>query len=437
MRKRSKKRPLGALCAFVLTAMMLSGFVIPVNAADTQSPVSPALYVLAEEYGMAMAGLTNTGIEFEKDDFKRATNLSKIESVTVTKIPPVADGELRLGNTVITGTQTISAANLSKLSFVAANKNATVSSFKFRVNSSPIDITCSLYMLDKYNASPVLNTESKNFLDVSTHKNVTLYGTLPCYDPEGDETIIEIVSYPETGSLILTDKNTGEYTFTPLGGFSGKDEFKYVARDVYGNYSASATVTVSVTKPTSSVVYSDMIDSPAYNAALTMTEKGIMCGASVGDKTYFYPEQTVSREQFIVMAMNSLGMTKLTNIEKTVFADDSDISDSMRNYIGVAYELGYIKGEVGKDGALCFYPDREITRAEAACILVNMIDAATPTVKVDFDDSKDIPTWAAPSIYSLNYMGIMTADGGNISPNEALTRGSAAEILTALINAEK
>ena len=179
-----------------------------------------------------------------------------------------------------------------------------------------------------------------------------------------------------------------------------------------------------------------MTNAKEYNAALTMTENGIMSGTQVGLNTYFYPDRTVTREDFIVMAMNSLGMRKLTQVDKTVFADDSDISASARDYVGAAYELGYIKGELDGSGALCFYPDREITKAEAACILSKMINAATPTVTPIFSDAEDIPTWAASSIYSLSYMGILTATDGNIAPPSKLTRGDTAVILSALMNAK-
>ena len=431
-----KKLILGISEAALLSAALISPLTLNASAADS-APVSPGLYVLAEDTDMAMAGLSGNTISFEKDDFMRAMNLSKIDSITVTKAPPMTDGELRLGNTVVTSGLTIGGSSLSELSYVPSGADIKNSSFRFSVNGSPVDMECNLYILDSFNQCPTLSSATDNYLNVSTHRNVTLYGTLPCYDPEGDETVIEIVSYPESGSLILTDKNTGEYAYTPAGGYSGKDEFTYVARDKYGNYSAAATVTLTVSKPKTSVSYVDMAESRSYNAALTMTESGIMSGTLTGDSYYFNPDKTVSRQDFVVMAMKSLGMTEMTHIDKTAFADDSSISDSARDYVGAAYELGYIKGEYDGAGALCFYPERAITRAEAACIIANMINAPTPTVTPSFNDASEIPVWAAPSIYSLNYMGILTASGGSISPMEKLTRAHTAEILTALINSAK
>ncbi|MBE6546112.1 MAG: hypothetical protein E7668_01565 [Ruminococcaceae bacterium] len=403
--------------------------------AEPESPavVSPALYVLAEENSMAMAGLKGGSIEFEADDFARAVNLSKVESITVTKAPPITDGELRVGGTVVTGGQTVSGANLSLMSYTAKNESLTTSSFRFRVGDSPLELTCKLYLLDKVNYSPTLSMVPKTSLEVSTHRNITLYGTLPCHDPDGDETIIEIVSYPETGLLRLTDRTTGAYTFTPGENYTGKDSFTYVARDLYGNYSAAATVSLTVMKPTTSVVYADMEDSPSYNAALTMTEAGVMSGTQVGSNTYFYPTRTVSRGEFTVMAMHTLGISEVADAERTVFADDKDIPSGIKGYIATAYELGYIQGEINENGQRCFYPNREITRAEAAVMIGNMINAATPTATPSFSDSAEIPAWAASSLYSLNSMGIMTAADGSIEPSATVTRGDAAEILSALL----
>jgi len=402
--------------------------------ADTD-PVSPALCVLADQHSMAKAAVRGNPIEFEHDDFARAMNLATISEITVTEVPPISDGELRVGSIVVEKGQKIRGDNLSLLSYVASSAEIDESSFRFRVGKSPVEMTCFLYLLDRANEAPTLGFVPKASLNVSTHKNVTLYGTLPCYDPEGDETIVEIVSYPSSGILILTDRRTGEYTYTPNAGASGKDSFTYVARDRYGNYSASATVSLSVLTPSTSVVYADLGALPCHSAALSMSEAGIMSGTQVGASTCFYPSAEVSRGEFVVMAMKTLGITDVAPVTQSVFADDASFSEIERNFVSAAYELGYLHGEFAADGSLMFYPERAITRAEAAVILGNMIDTAAPTVTPIFGDSSEIPAWAAPSVYSLSAMGILPVSQGNISPRAPLTRGDAAMIFSALIRA--
>jgi hypothetical protein len=425
---KKRKTALFSFCflLFFLATSTTAGFAVNVSAA-TDAIVSPALYVLAEESEMAMAALRGNDIRFEAEDFARALNLSSVDEITVTEVPALTDGELRVGSTVLNRGQTVSGKNLDLLSY-AASSDITTSSFRFRVGDAPYEITCRLYLLDKLNHAPTLSTASKNSLNVSTHRNITLYGTLPCYDPDGDKTTIEIVSYPERGILVLTDAASGEYTFTPGKDYAGRDAFTYVARDVYGNYSAAATVSLTVVKPSSSVVFHDIIDEPCYNAALTMAEEGIISGTQIGSFTYFYPDREVSRAEFCVMAMNAIGMTEVTPASSTVFADDATISDGAKGYISTAYELGYIKGLYRGD-TLCFEPNRAITRAEAAVLLGNMIGAATPTVAPVFSDADSIPAWAAPSLSSMTAMGIMDAENGHAEPLSAVTRAEAAEML--------
>lgn len=431
-RRRKKQNVLFSFC-FAFLILTTACAAKPEARAQVGIPVSPALSVLAEDHSMAMAAVRGNPISFDVKDFCRATNLSEISSITITSLPPVTDGELRIGSTVLTGEETISAHNLSLLSYTASNADINTSSFRFRVGDSPVEMTCHLYLLDRVNESPTLSTVPAASLNVSTHQNVTLYGSLPCYDPDGDKTIIEIVSYPKSGILTLTDRGTGEYTYKPREGASGKDSFTYVARDVYGNYSAAAIVSLTIVKPTTSVVYADLAGSPAENAALTMTEAGIMSGTQVGNETYFNPSGLVSRGEFVVMAMNAMGMTETTPVSKTVFADDSEIPDSMKSAIAAAYELGYIRGESGEGNTLSFYPNRSLTRAEAAVILGRMLNAATPTATPIFTDSEEIPAWAASSIYSLHSLGVILPENGAISPTSEVTRADAAQMLSVLM----
>ena len=433
---RTTHSVLFSFCFLFLFLIATASATLPVHANSTPNAVSPALYVLAEENSMAKAGLRGTPLAINAEDFARAMNLSSVSKVTITETPPITDGELRVGNTVLNQGATVSGANLSLLTYVASNADIATSSFRFTVNDSPVDVKCELYVLNQVNQCPTLRTVPESSLNVSTHRNITLYGTLPCYDPDGDPTQIEIVSYPKTGILILTDRTTGSYTYTPNANSSGKDSFTYVARDKYGNYSAAATVSLSIVKPTTSVTYADLNNSPLYNAALTVTEAGIMSGSQLGNQTYFYPSQSVSRGEFVVMAMHALDMTELQSVSHTVFSDDSDIPESMKPYVQTAYRLGFIQGEVQEDGTLTFSPNRKITRAEASVILGKMLNAPVPTVTPTFSDSEEIPTWAAPSIYSLNALGILASTDGAIAPMESLTRGDVAVMLSTVLTLE-
>jgi len=428
-KKRRQKRWLTASVTMLLLSAAILSFASCGKAKETGLPISPALNCLAEQSPMAKSTLKGNSISFSASDFARAVNRSEISQITVTSVPPVSDGQLRVGTTVLGADQTLSAASIALMTYVPASDTVNSSEFRFRVDDMPYEMSCKLYVLDEQNHAPTISFAPKTALEVSTHKNVTYFGTLPCYDPDGDRTYIEIVSYPEKGVLDLKNRETGSYCFIPYEDSTGKDEFTYVARDMYGNYSPAATVSLNISKVQTSVEYVDLVDSPYHNAALTMTEKGIMSGTQIGGNTYFYPSESVSRSEFIVMAMNAAGVTQINNSSATVFADDATIPSHVKGYVSAAYDLGYIKG-VEKDGKLYFEPDREISRAEAAMVIASMLDAATPTVKPVFSDSSDIPAWAQASVSALNYMGVMpTLSDNSMAPASALTRGDAATIL--------
>ena len=67
-------------------------------------------------------------------------------------------------------------------------------------------------------------------------------------NPDGDALVYEIVSYPKHGSVILSDAVSGKYIYRPTAGYTGKDSFKYTARDEWGNYAGEAEVRVTVSR---------------------------------------------------------------------------------------------------------------------------------------------------------------------------------------------
>ena len=410
----------------LLPALLLSSC----SSADepTELPISPAINILANDNFMALSALKGEDIRFSPDDFARALNLESVESITLTSLPPTADGSLRVGSTVLSGNQTLSASAISLMTY-SPSPAASATTFKFRVNDLPYETVCKLYLLDKENYAPTLSLAPKTATEVSTYENVTYFGTLPCYDSDGDETFIEVVSYPEKGVLILDDATLGAYRYIPYDSAVGKDSFTCVARDIYGNYSPALTVSLEVKRTESSARFVDLADSPYHNAALAMSEARVMSGTQVGAALYFYPDQTLSRAEFTLLAMKAAGIGEVNDVDTTVFSDDSDIPENMKSYIAAAYDLGYIKGTL-VDGKLCFLPNNQITRAEAAVMLANMLDLATPTFKPEFSDEDSIPSWAHSSISALAASGVIVTDGNGIKPLDPVTRAVAAQMLT-------
>ena len=395
--------------------------------------LSVGTLVIAEENKMAKAGIVGEELKLSRDDFARFLNLASVSDITFTAVPKERDGKLLVGNTVLRSGQTVSGSNISLISFVPATSKVTQASFRFSPNGASYDIECTLYLLDEVNYAPTVSIAPAVSLEANTYENVAHYGKLSAYDPDGDACVFEIVSYPQKGLLIMENNKTGEYLYLPNENYVGKDKFCYVARDKYGNYNASAEVSVSVSRAATPTRFADMEDSTAHASAIKLTEEGIMSGTQIGDGYYFQPNKSVSRGEFVVLAMRALGIKEVNSIRTSGFSDDGDIPSAMKGYIAAAHELGYINGKE-IDGKLCFLPNEDITRAEAAVIVGRMIEAATPVITPALSDSEDIPAWAESSVYSLCSLGILNTVGGEVRAAEVVSRSDAAMILSAMMS---
>ena len=442
MKSKLKKTLFRALPCILLTLLICALFVSCASTAsdDTSAAakprvLSPGLFILAENSGMAKSGLRGESLSFDREDFARALNLREVSSITFTSVPPAEHGKILVGNTVVGDGHTVNGSNISLLSFTADSPELTKTSFSFRPDGAAYDIECTVYFLDKVNYAPSVSTASSVSLNVSTYEGIRHCGKLSAYDPDGDVCTFEIVSYPKDGIIVMNDSETGEYVYQPNGKYVGKDSFKYVVKDKYGNYSPAAEVSITVNRSSLTSNYDDMKDSPAHSAAIKMTEKGIMSGTRVGENYYFQPEMSVSRAEFVVMAMQTLGIKNVNSLRVTDFADDSDIPASMKGYIAAAYELNYVNGSYA-DGELCFLPGESITRAEAAVIVGRMIEAATPVITPTFTDSEEIPAWAQSAVYSLSSMGILDTADGAVRAKDIMNRADTARMLAAMMEIE-
>ena len=400
-----------------------------VEATENEStPVSPALQIIANHTPIAKAGLAGNELLFSAEDFERALNIDEISSITITKAPAVTDGELLVGSVRLAAGNTISRAHLSMMSYAAATDDIKDTSFSFTVNGSAYSVTCSLYLLDKVNYSPSANDGVKT---VGTFRDIAVFGKLGGTDPEGDKLTYQVITYPKNGAFILTDDD-GSYVYMPNEGYIGSDELRYVVYDIYGNYSAASTLELSVGKNGISYVYDDLAWHKAHSAAIKVSGAGIMSGTRIAGGYYFYPDATVSRAEFLVMAMRAAGITNLPAVTNTGFADDAEISMDMKKYIGAAARAGYVDG-VRINGRLCFQPDRNITLSEAAVIVANIMglefDGSIPTSA----RGSDVPAWAAESLYALCDSNIIESCNRH---SESLTRGETAMMLARMMDIE-
>ena len=218
--------------------------------------LSPAIDVIASENGMIKAGVVYDGqIEFDAYDFDNPLGVT-VKSIKITALPDESLGRLMLDNLYVVKNQIIKREDFSSLRFIPKSSKEGEYVFKFTPNSSNYELECTLKVITEVNYSPVAT--NGEIISTWTNRNVSYFGILDGYDIDGDSIKFEIVSYPEKGLVEITNKETGDFKYTPFEDARGKDSFTYRVRDEYGNYSAVTTVNMKIEKTKTTLVFSDM-----------------------------------------------------------------------------------------------------------------------------------------------------------------------------------
>ena len=267
-------------------------------------------------------------------------------------------------------------------------------------------------------------------LTLTTYQDIAITSTFSAVDPEGDLITYQVVDSPARGQVTLDEKDTSTFWYTPYENKKGSDVFSYVAIDSMGNVSEPATVEISITVPTCGVTYADLEGSPYHYAALRLAEEGIYVGRQMAGVAYFDPNQSLTREEFLVLAMDVTQTQPLDGVSSTGFYDDGDISAWAKGYVSAAVMQGAGLGEQNEDGQVVFSPSDSITQLEAAVMLEELLcttDIPIHTTSV----SQEIPAWASQSVANLEALDVV-APGATLS--DTLTRGEAAQMLSAALD---
>lgn len=395
------------------------------------SKLSPAIDVIATENEMIKTGaLQNGEIVFDTYDFDNVLG-ANVKSITVCSLPNESEGKLMLGNLYVVENQVIYREDFSILKFVSASNDEIVSVFSFEPNKSGYEIECSLKTVSSVNFSPVAS--NGELLQAWTQENISNYGTLAGYDPDGDELKFEIVNYPKKGLVSLTNSTSGDYKYTPYLNARGTDAFSYRVRDSHGNFSELCTVNVKIDKLRVSSVFNDIEGDKYLNAVLVMKEFDIMeCSENTDGSLSFKPDEIITREEFVYLLMVTMGAKNVPVLDVTRFADNDEISPQYRGYIESAVSLGIISGTNEVDG-LHFYPKKAITTQDASIIINKIVGAKPIKDRPAFADENEIAKNALDALKALNSVGIIQTEDGKIKPNNPLSRAQTAQILMSLL----
>ncbi len=370
---------------------------LPVSADDSISAVKP----------FAKHGSVGAEIVFSEDDLTENTIGPKTPSgVLITAIRTFGGAFLLDGSPVSDGT-VITREQFSTLSFRpdTAEAEGTLDFLPlFSNGSAETSGTASRITVRSGGTRNYAPTAAD--LQLSGYRNIDIPVSLAAFDHENDNLTYTVVSAPARGKLAVTD---GKLIYTPAAGKSGTVQFSYYASDSAGNTSDLATVTVTVRKQSTDVFYSDLDDSPLQHAAVSLAERGVYCGRSVGENLLFDANETVTRGEFIALAAAVLDLP----LGAPVSADLSESCGWQSTYIAAAAEAKIVSDTRYGD---------DVTVAEAAAILARMMDAEP----VGAVQNTAVPAWAAADMATLSALGILSSSGDCSLP---LTRGEAAVLL--------
>ncbi|MGI2294965.1 polysaccharide lyase family 8 super-sandwich domain-containing protein [Paenibacillus sp. GXUN7292] len=182
--------------------------------------------------------------------------------------------------------------------------------------------------------------------------------------------------------------------------------------------------------------FADATDHWAQDAIDRLVGMNILNGFT--DQT-LRPEKTVTRAEFVKMAVAGLGIQKVNG--EVSFADHEQFPSWAKPYIETAAAAGIIYGyETGQ--GVAFKPTNTITRAELAVILARVAanfdkDGMNGRdEQMSFTDESTIPQWAKQSVAQLTDLGVINGfEDGSYRPNDRVTRAQAAQAFYKLFQA--
>ncbi len=386
--------------------------------------------LVASEVKLIKTGLLGQKLSFSDADFKQAYAITDFDSVSVDTLPSSNEGTLLLAGRRVKAGQTVKRKNVAALVFVPASADVTGASFDYTLSYGGVNTpgTCEMKFIDKVNYAPKVPEEKESSLSLTTQAEISVFGRLEGSDPEGDKLEYIVAAYPKNGALSFTDKEAGTYKYTPVDSFTGYDSFTYVLRDEYGNYSEPCEVGIHIVERMSSEVFADMKNRSEYNAAVAMSALGIMSGKTLGDGKYFMPDETVSKAEFVAMAMKASGMKADSTLTRTFFDDNTDIPAALVSYVATAQRLGIVDGDFTA-GSLIFEPNKGITKNEAAKIITGILGLKTSEEDGVYFENASVTVSARSSVYAMFNLGIFDGEIDDFTGTDVVTRAEAAEYL--------
>lgn len=194
----------------------------------------------------------------------------------------------------------------------------------------------------------------------------------------------------------------------------------------YGDTSFSVSVTVGSSQP-----FEDTKGHWAESYITQLYYEGTLQGSQKNGKLYYRPNDSMTRQEFVVALMRYLG-TNLSPYQSVQlpFDDADEIASWAKSAMQAAYSLGYLSGSKTNGQLLC-KAESTISRQEAMTILsrTRSFPDADTSILAAFSDSSQIATWAKPALAQMAQQKIISGSNGKLNPTGNVTRAEVAKML--------
>lgn len=199
-----------------------------------------------------------------------------------------------------------------------------------------------------------------------------------------------------------------------------------------GNYIGSVqpgdTYTAKDAEVISTGIYADVPDNEWYAPYIkTLTEKGIVSGDGSG---YFYPQNNVTREQFVKMLVLAAG-EELT--EDIYYFDDVNMNAWYVPYVMTAKNTGIIQGIT----ETTFGVGEKIIRQDMAVMITRILKSKGVSSEISADkflDESSISEYAYDSVYFMKGLDLIEGYDRLFNPHSYLTKAEAAKVVVSLMD---
>ncbi len=179
-------------------------------------------------------------------------------------------------------------------------------------------------------------------------------------------------------------------------------------------------------KPFAETAFSDTVDHWSRNTVGALASAGLLKGDGNGT---FRPEGTVTRAEFLQMAINML------RLEETPYRgayNDVTGNEWYAGTIQAAHDIGFLNPAMTVGGTA--KPNQIITREEAASVMLRVAQVKYPAPDTKdmkaFTDNAKITAWAKDSVYGAAQYGIILGyPDGSFRPQDNMTRAEAASMM--------